>query len=300
MILILNKIITGNIGDDSLSIINFDEKNEVETIYIKDLIGINKRFGPWDMALNCKNQLLIVNSYSESLIIMDLDNKKIIDYIKLGKFPISVNIFMSKIYILNCDSNSLSILDESSLSKLEEVYLGEKPSDILIDSANFKIYIANSNGNSISIIDLVDNSIEVVNLNFQPFKLFIYGSQLFILSYVNNGVLNFSCICSLDLENRKIKENKIKGLYMDFLIIDDLECILTNSEDGFLLSYNFENNNFNKKLYLGGLPNKMIVDKRTLYVTDLLDNCVKVVDLVDYSLERIIKVGKEPQGFILL
>ena len=298
--LMLNKIITGNIGDDSLSIIDLDEKKEVETLYIKDLTGINKRFGPWDMALNCKNQLLIVNSYSESLLIMDLDNKKIIDHIKLGRFPISVHIFMSKIYILNCDSNSLSILDENSLSKLEEVYLGEKPSDVLIDSFNFKIYVANSNGNSISVIDLVDNSIEIINVNFQPFKLFIYGSQLFILSYVNNGVLNYCCICSMDLENRKLRENKIKGLYMDFIIMDDLECILTNSEDGYLFTYNLKNKNLSKKLYLGGLPNKMIIDNKRLYVTDLIDNCIKVVNLVDYSLDGIIKVGKEPQGFILL
>lgn len=252
------------------------------------------------MELNSKNQLLILNSFNESLIIMDLDTKNVISHTNMGKFPINVQVFKSKIYVLNCDSNSLSIFDEASLLQLEEVYLGEKPSDILIDKMNYKIYVANSNGNSIYILDLLDKSIKVINVDFQPFRLLSYDNQLYILSYIYNGVINYSCICTMDLNNFKLKENKIKGLFLDF-IIEGFECLLTNSEDGYLYSYDIGSNKLSKRIYLGGLPNKIIsCGSRTLYISDLIDNCVKVVDLENNVLKEIIKVGKEPQGFILL
>ena len=104
----------------------------------------------------------------------------------------------------------------------------------------------------------------------------------------------------MDLNNFKLKENKIKGLFLDF-IIEGFECLLTNSEDGYLYSYDIGSNKLSKRIYLGGLPNKIISGgSRTLYISDLIDNCVKVVDLENNVLKEIIKVGKEPQGFILL
>ncbi|WFA09902.1 hypothetical protein [Tissierella sp. Yu-01] len=298
--MLLNKIITGNIGDDTVSIIDLDDLNQVDTIDIKELMNTNGRIGPWDMTLNDRGELLILNSYDESLIILNMSPNIIKSKIKLGRTPICIKVYSGKIYILNCDSNSLSILSETTLHQIEEIYLGEKPSDLQIDNLTYKAYIANSNGNSISIINLLDNTIEVQNINSQPIRLLIFDQKIYILSYVNNGVINYSSISILDLNTKEMKDFKIKGIFIDFVMLNEMFFLLTNPEDGYLYSFNMNTNSLLKRLYIGGMPNKIIKDNENLYITDLLNNLVLIIDLRRDMIIKKIKVGKEPQGFVLL
>ena len=225
----------------------------------------------------------------------------VLSKIKLGRSPICLRVYDSKIYILNCDSNSLSIFEEDTLIQVEEIYLDEKPSDLQIDNKYRKAYIANANGNSISIISLSDNSMKVNSLNSQPFRLLVRDSYLYILSYINNGAINLSSISVMDMDKKEIKEYKIKGIYTDFIEIMEGEFLLTNPEDGYLYSFDMNTNKLSKKIFLGGMPNKILLDtKMNLYITDLINNQVLVIDYFNEKLLNKINVGKEPQGFILL
>jgi len=126
-------------------------------------------------------------------------------------------------------------------------------------------------------------------------------SNIFILSYINNGVINYSSITSVDKENKLIKNYKVKGIYNDFIEFDNNKFILTNPDDGYLYEFNTHENSLTKKVYLGGMPNKIIWDKKdTLFITELLNNQVIIVDAIKSCIIEKIKVGKEPQGFILL
>jgi YVTN family beta-propeller protein len=179
--------------------------------------------------------------------------------------------------------------------------LDEKPSDLQIDNKYRKAYIANANGNSISIISLSDNSMKVNSLNSQPFRLLVRDSYLYILSYINNGAINLSSISVMDMDKKEIKEYKIKGIYTDFIEIMEGEFLLTNPEDGYLYSFDMNTNKLSKKIFLGGMPNKILLDtKMNLYITDLINNQVLVIDYFNEKLLNKINVGKEPQGFILL
>ena len=299
--MITNQIITGNIGDDTISIIILDNQNEIDTIDVKSLIRVNGRIGPWDLTINEKQQLLILNSYDESLIALDLFTKDILARAKLGRSPVCIRVYNKRIYILNCDSNSLSIMDEDSMILLEEIYLDEKPSDIQIDINTNTAYIANSNGNSISIINLTDNTMNVINITAQPFRLIVERNYIYILSYINNGVINYSSISSMDKVSKEVKEFKIKGVFIDIVMIDNNNFLLTNPEDGYLYNFNLDEKKLSKRIYLGGMPSKIIWDtKNMLYITDLLNSSVLFVDLLQNNIVKKIKVGKEPQGFILL
>lgn len=272
----------------------------VEDINLRLLTNIHNRIGPWDLTLNKKNQLLILNSYDESLMILDLTYNKVISTTKLGRSPICLRVFNSKIYILNCDSNSLSILDEETLTQLEEIYLEEKPSDFQIDCANFIGYIANTNGNSISILNLNNHTMEVKSINSQPFRILIKDNCVYILSYINNGITNYSCISALSMDNLQVKEYKIKGIFIDFVMLDDSTFLLTNPEDGYLYEFSRDNNKLIRKLLLGGMPGKIIKDLEMLYIIDILNNEVLIIDLKENIILEKIRVGKEPQGFLLL
>lgn len=308
--MIKDKILTANLGDASISLINVNHPYHVDTIYFKDLIlengestltDLEGKIGPTDIIKGRGDEILVLNSYDESLITIDLKKKIITSILRLGRCPVCMKNINNKIYILNCDSNSFSIIDENNNTILEQINLDEKPSDLQVDYKENKIYISNFNGNSISIYNINDNSIETIKLNTQPVRIIVEDSKVFILSYINNGVTNYSCISTLDKVTKTITSHNIIGIYLDFLKLDDHNFLLTNPEDGNLYNYNNWDGKITLKEKLGGMPCKMVWDKeKTIYITDLFYNQVIVYDLINEGIARKIKVGEDPQGIYLL
>ena len=105
----------------------------------------------------------------------------------VGKYPTCIRYYKSNLYIVNSDSNSVSVVEESSFSLLENIPVGEKPIDIEVDEKNDKLYIANGNGFSIDVIDLNGKGKERIKLVDNPVKLIIDDGIMYILSNVNNG-----------------------------------------------------------------------------------------------------------------
>lgn len=302
--MISRKIITANSGEDTLTIIDRKSYCNKKTINLKELIvWKGERFGPSDMAINDLDQLLIINSYDDSLIILDLFTNAIIDIIKLGRFPNAIKIFNESIFVLNSDSNCLTILEEDSLNIIENIYIGGKPTGIEIDRERNRVYIPISDEYSIGILNLDNFQLAKIKLQAQPLKVILDDNIIYILSYVNNGTTNFSCILALGAEDDKIIwSKKIKGIYYDFFKREGEDYIyLVNPEDGYLYGFNIEIKELEKIIYLGGMPNKIVSDnKEELYITDLLNNNIIIVDILTRKKIKKIRVGKEPQGILLL
>ncbi|TJX13774.1 hypothetical protein E9840_08070 [Tissierella creatinini] len=290
------RILTSNIGDDTISIIDMDNPEINKKISLAE--QRHKKLGPWDMVMKNDKVLYVLNSFDESLMTLDLESFKPCYLKKLGRNPICIKRYNSMLYIINCDSNSLSILDEYDLMVLEEIPLNEKPSDIQIDEFTSTAYIVCSNGCSISIMNLKDNSIEVINLEEQPFKLFLENSIVYVLSYINNGVINFSSISILNPKKKKLKQYKIEGNYMDLTVYDNV-VLLTNPEDGYLYEFSITRKKLKKRIHLGGMPSRILRNNSILYVNDMINDDLIIVDLKENKIIKRINVGKEPQGLLL-
>lgn len=291
------RILTGNIGDDTISIIDLNNLDNCKKIFLSK--NRHKRLGPWDLVMKNNKDLYILNSFDESLMTLNLESFKTTYLKKLGRSPICIRRYNSMIYILNCDSNSLSILNEDDLMVLEEIPLNEKPSDIQIDEFTSQAYIVSTNGCSISRLNLKDNSLNTFHIEAQPFKLYFEDSKLYVLSYVNNGLTNYSSISIYDSENKMINDYKIKGNYMDLVLYDEL-LLLTNPEDGYLYKFSIIKKKLQRRISLGGMPSKLIRNDSLLYISDMINDLVFVVDIINNQIIKRINVGKEPQGFLLL
>lgn len=291
------RILTGNIGDDTISIIDLNNLDKGQKICLaKDS---HKRLGPWDMVMKNDKDLYILNSFDESLMTLNLESFNATNLRKLGRSPICIRRYKSMIYILNCDSNSLSILNEADLMLLEEIPLNEKPSDIQIDDIRSQAYIVSTNGSSISRMNLKDNSLTTFSIEGQPFRLYLDNSKVYVLSYVNNGLTNYSSISILDANDKVLKEYKIKGNYMDLALYNG-GIFMTNPEDGYLYEFSTIKRKLKRRLHLGGMPNKLIIDGSFFYISDMINNLVFVVDIINNRIIKRINVGKEPQGLLLL
>lgn len=309
--MIKNKLLTTNVGDDSISIIDINSPNNIKNIYLKDLKYknggfianlIRRKMGPLDVVVDENLNLFVLNSYDESVIKVDLVNDTINKIANVGKNPVCIKVFNEKIYVLNCDSNSLSIIDKKTNELIEEIFLGEKPTDLQVDEIENKLYIANSNRNSIIVLNLSDLSIENIKLNSQPIRIIIDKEDIYVLSYLNNGVTNYSALSTINKKYKKITSKDIKGIFIDIINVEGSLFLLSNPEDGYLYKFNNCNGELKRYIFLGGMPNRMEFDydRNYLYVTDLLNNYVQFIDLEKSMITDKIRVGKDPQGIILL
>ena len=119
---------------------------------------------------------------------------------------------MVKSILLTVIPNSISVVDEESFSLIEDISVGEKPTDIEIDEENFKsIDCKWQSCFTISVLDLNKETISSIRLSKHPIKILIEGKAIFILSYKNNGMTNYSNLSILDMETYKqIKRYRFK------------------------------------------------------------------------------------------
>ncbi len=307
------KIITANCGDDSISIIEKACPDKLETIYLRDLVVKNNKviefqtgdkIGPTSLSLDSSGNLLVVNAYDDSLFRIDLERKILTDGLKLGRYPTVIQIYGNRIFILNSDSDSLSVVDEEELVLVESIHIDGRPSDMKIDEERKSLYIVSSNSHNLNIIDLNFHRLNILGIPSQPLKIKMEGDLIFIMGFVNNGILGYSNLFAIEkMAYRMIWYREIKGIYYDFIKIKGLDYFyLINAEDGHLYELDIRSGRLQRKTRVGNLPNNIVYDGHDrLYINDLLNGQIFIVNLGDMSkIERYIKVGKEPQDILLL
>ena len=228
---------------------------------------------------------------------------KLLEYIKVGRNPTSIQNFEGKIYIANTDSNSISVIDDKDFAIIEDISVGEKPTDIQIDKENLKLFVANGNCYTINILDLESESMASIIIGKQPTKMIIEGKKLFVLSYINNGVTNFSNLSELRIDDYQTKMSiDLKGIFDNFIKIKhDNIFYLSNAEDGYIYRVSIDKDISISKVYLGGMPSTMKWDgENKIYITNIFNNEISIMDILTNRIIKTLKVGKEPNGILLL
>lgn len=294
-----NKIIVTNYGDNSLSIINKEDISEVTTIDLK--VMISSTTGATRAILDGEHNLLILNSDKDTLYKVDMKEMKLLNDISLGCCPIRIKDFGDKIYVVNIDSNSLSIIDRHSLDIIENIYVGEKPTDLAIDEITGKVYITNLNSHSISIIDYENGSYEDIKLTFMPFRIKVRFGIVYVLGFVNNHSLRKSVLFSWDIkQNKPIWTKLIEGIYFDFIIPNEMNCFyMVDSENSWLYRFDYSADRNQRKLYVGGLTNFINCDLNYIYLNDMVNNQIILINIDGNQIKKRIAVGTEPHDILL-
>ncbi|WP_353092563.1 YncE family protein [Tissierella praeacuta] len=303
-----HKILIANTREDSLTL---KDGSICKTIFLSKLIeekGDNwiqesNILGPYDIDIGEEGYIYIANAYDNSIMKIDIENIKLLEFIKVGRNPTCIKRFKDKIYVANSDSNSISIIDEKTFSLIEDISVGERPTDIQIDEDGLKVFIANGNCYTINVLNLNTEKISSIILSKQPVKMVIEDKRLFVLSYVNNGVTNYSNLSELKAEDYKtIMSIDLKGIFGNFIKIRGEEIFyLSNMEDGYIYRVFIDKEVNVSKIHLGGMPNNIKWDGKTkLYIANILDNNLTIIDKSNNEIVDNIRVGKEPNGILLL
>lgn len=307
------KVIVANTGEDSIGIIDLQDNYITKLIPIKYLIKEEEilniyldtyHIGPYALCLSSnKEDIYLTNVYDNSIYKINIASRKIVDMLPVGKFPICVEVYEELILVLCSDSNSVSVIDEEKFKLIENITVGEKPGDIEIDRSNNKIYIANNNGYSIDVIDLNSNVIESIKLNKNPIKILIEEELMYILSIINNGVLNSSNISILNLKsNIIIKSINIDGLYNNMFKPFGYEIVyITSFENGCIFKIDLHTGKIILKKHIDGMPNKITkYGNDKLLISNNSKNWITIFDILQDKILNNIKVGIEPNDLIII
>ncbi len=312
VLILKEKVIVANTGEDTLSCIDLKNREVIETIDLKSTISSNKDtmlrvdssfIGPYDMVSNGCGLIYCTNNYNNSIFKIGMESKKVLDILHVGSFPTCIKYFKEHLFIANTDSNSISIVEEKSFSLIENIPVGEKPMDIEIDETNMKIYVVNSNGYSMNIIDLKGKDNKLIRLNNNPVKIILEEESILILSIVNNGITSSSNISIMDRRSYKIQQSiDFKGIFSTMLKINGSEIIfITNMDNGYLYRMDIIRGDLLSKTYLKGMPNKLEWDRdNTIFISNISTNTLTLFDINTNKIIDNIKVGIEPNGILIL
>lgn len=105
------------------------------------------------VAVACESQVWVVNRESNSVSVIDTHSLKLIKTIAVGTAPFALDTDNNYAYIANAQSNTLSIVDLKSLSEIKQIKTGRMPYGVAVDKKQHKIYVSNQLENTVSVID---------------------------------------------------------------------------------------------------------------------------------------------------
>ncbi len=115
--------------------------------------------------------LYVVTKDNNSLYILDLLTKKIIDKIALpdAAYTCMLSSNKNKLFISCWGCDKILIVDTRKKIISDEIKVGDNPNEIILTSDNKYLYVSNANDNSVSVIDLISNKvIETLNAALYP------------------------------------------------------------------------------------------------------------------------------------
>lgn len=305
-------LLVANTASNSLTYIDINNNYSSTEIKYEDMLSSYVKNKINEKTLNIgthqifkslsSNSIYTVNSYGNNIFKINIAKKEIEDIVYVGSYPSHIDIYNGNIYVTNSDSNSISIIDEKNFTLTKNIPVGEKPHDIKVDKLRNKIYIANSNGYSVTIIDVLNNEDERVLIDIHPLHFYILDENMFILACQSNG-MEKSSISLFNLDKKRV----FRKIYIDDSILD-MSVLLsrniiftTNAGDGYLYKIDFERKEILDKIFIGGMPNNILWDKKNkLYISNTLKNIVSVFDINKNKIIKDIPVGNEPNGLILV
>lgn len=296
----MNSLIVCNTGSDYISKISLVESLDIDIGYEEILLTIGDRpLGPNGIYMK-NNTAYIANSYSNSISIINMDTLKEVDAIYIGGHPNDLIGYKNNLYIVCSESNSVVLYDLEENKIILEIKTNNWPYNIEISKELGLLFITNFQSHNISVIDIFTNKVigEIKTLEYPTkVKVSCDGKLLYVCeSYMgdeNNGYIEVFDLITLK-SLRKIEVGKVP---IDILEEDNV-LYICNLMDRSVMLINKVNYKKIIEIIVGGMPRTLVKYRNILYIGDYLNGRIICLDLLNHN-TKAITVGKEPNAMTL-
>ncbi|MCU7548308.1 bifunctional YncE family protein/alkaline phosphatase family protein [Chitinophagaceae bacterium LB-8] len=145
-------------------------------LQLKDSIILGKKWpekiSPAGIEIDDASKLLyVVTKENNSLYIVSLSGKSIIQQIELGKEAYTCLLSPDKkeLYISSWGGDKVIVFNTEKRKIIGEVPVGDNPNELLLNKKGNTLFVANANDNSVSVIDIKQRKVlEVLNAALYP------------------------------------------------------------------------------------------------------------------------------------
>jgi YVTN family beta-propeller protein len=176
---------TGYVSNSAWNLISVFNKKTMQVI---NTIATGR--GPRGVVLDQRRaRAYVAVSEDDRVEVYDVFAGTLIDSIRLsfGDYPMELALTPDgrTLVSVNRNSNTVSLIDSSSLFEVTKISVGEGPTSAVVDPSGFKAYIFNSLSNTISVVDLTQRAISVtIGVAGSPLRgaFNLRGDRLFVIS----------------------------------------------------------------------------------------------------------------------
>lgn len=221
--------------------------------------------------------LLVTNSGSQSLTVVDRNSQQVVKSIVVGQNPTEMIYLSSQryVYVLITGDNVICVVDLNSMELIKELSTNynSEPIRLVLSGDEKYLYVLNKAGNSVTVYDAF-NLLEISQylVDFDPTDLEVneLTGQLFVSSGFNEY---FSVI---DANNNKRQLN-VERVPAEFILIPDEELIISaGANDNSIAGYNLNNGATKFRVKVCDRIENMIYnhDIKTLYAS--IPGCTQI------------------------
>ena len=296
----MDSLILCNTGSDSITKIPLVTSLDSDIIYEEILLTKGEKpLGPNGIYIN-NNIAYIANNYDNSIAILNMRTLKEESIIYVGAHPNDITGYDKYLYIVCSESNDVVIYDLEENKIIVEIKTNNWPYNIEISRELELLFITNFQSHNISVIDIKINKVigELVTLEY-PTKVRVSNDGKFL--YVCESYMGDErngYIEIFDLLTLKSLDKVEVGKVPIDIFEDDGILYVCNLMDNSIDLINKSNLKKIREINLNGMPRSILKHKNMLYICDYLNGRVVCLDLINDSIKAI-TVGKEPNAMTL-
>ncbi|HEC67707.1 MAG TPA: hypothetical protein ENI35_02680 [Candidatus Desulfofervidus auxilii] len=284
-----------NSGEDYLSVIDRGSHQVIDAITVGS--------APKGMTLSKDgNYLYVANYLSNSISIIETMTNRLMDTIALnigfGPNELTIPPFSRILYVTATDSNAVIAIDTLTKSILKKIEVGQRPIGIASSADGQYVYVANTYSNNISVIETYNNKVvNTIGVGGEPKYISIYQRYIVVSNSQSNNLM------FIDSHSLKVVSTAFVPSQPGRIIPGLRGWVYVAGQRSNDISFVTPMLNIApRKLSVGKHPSGMTLDKdrKLLYVANLRDNTVSVLDLIKEEEIDKIEVGDKPYDLVLV
>lgn len=242
--------------------------------------------------------IVTANSYSNSISFVSIRDKKEEKNVYVGAYPNDVKVYLNKIYIVCGESNSLVIYDLNEEKIIKEIALDLYPHSIDINKHGIAAIVNMQSDKISIVDCNKDIKVKDISVGEFPTKCRISDDSKYIVVCESSlGMHIPGSITEYNIEDESIRYRYKTGYGpVDFFKTED-KIYISNFEEGSVSIVDLKLKKL-EKISLGGMPRGILLNGNKLYVADNYKNKLIVIDCINKSLEKTITLGSEPNAMV--
>ena len=205
--------------------------------------------------------------------------------IPVGQHPKSMVIHGGMGYVVNKDSNNVSVIDLKTNTVTQTIPVGRVPQSMVIHGGMG--YVVNSASNEVSVLDLHSNTVtQTIPVGKWPRSMVIHGEKGYVVNYWSHTV------SVIDLKTNTVTQTIPVGRVPQSMVIHGGMGYVVNFESNNLSVIDLQTNTVAQTIPVAENPASMVIHGGMGYVVNYGSHIISVIDLQTNTVTQTIFVGK--------